>query len=104
MSSANKKDTVASAIRSKARRNRSSGSEFPPAPTPAGDERVQDLAAMRKLSARALLGERGDASTRSAQRSDISMKTQVIGDPQGGNGGDQLLGEFESSGLRIGWN
>ena len=32
------------------------------------------------------------------------MMTQVIGNPQGGNGGDQLLGEFESSGLRIGWN
>lgn len=32
------------------------------------------------------------------------MMTQVIGDPQGGNGGTQLLGEFDSSGLRIGWN
>src|SRR5436309_3393452 len=32
------------------------------------------------------------------------LMTQVIGSPQGGNGGDQLLGEIESSGLSIGWN
>ena len=30
--------------------------------------------------------------------------TQVIGSPRGGHGGDELLGEIESSGLSIGWN
>jgi hypothetical protein len=30
--------------------------------------------------------------------------TQVIGSPNGGNGGDEFLGEIESSGLSIGWN
>lgn len=32
------------------------------------------------------------------------LMTQVIGSPDGGNGGEQLLGEIESSGLSIGWN
>ena len=32
------------------------------------------------------------------------LMTQVIGSPQGGNNGAQLLGEIESSGLSIGWN
>lgn len=30
--------------------------------------------------------------------------TQVIGSSRGGYGGDELLGEIESSGLSIGWN
>jgi hypothetical protein len=43
--------------------------------------------------------------TRSATHLDGSpAMTQVIGSPHGGNGGDELLGEIESSGLSIGWN
>jgi hypothetical protein len=34
----------------------------------------------------------------------MAMMTQVIGDPQGGNSREELLGEFDSTGLRIGWN
>jgi hypothetical protein len=32
------------------------------------------------------------------------LMTQVMGKIQGDSSGDQLLGEFESSGLNIGWN
>ncbi|MCA1825517.1 MAG: hypothetical protein ABR537_03040 [Gemmatimonadales bacterium] len=32
------------------------------------------------------------------------LMTQVIGSSRGGNGGDELLGEIESSGLSVGWN
>jgi len=30
--------------------------------------------------------------------------TQVVGKPRDGSGDDQVLGEFESSGLSVGWN
>jgi hypothetical protein len=39
-----------------------------------------------------------------SQESGSPAMTQVFGSPYGGNGGDQLLGEIESSGFSIGWN
>jgi hypothetical protein len=32
------------------------------------------------------------------------LMTQVIGSAHGGKTGDELLGEFESSGMTVGWN
>lgn len=45
-----------------------------------------------------------EATRSTTQTGQLPAMTQVIGSPHGGNGGDQLLGEIETSGLHIGWN